>query len=144
MLNNKGFAVSAVLYTLLIAFLVFLAVALSELSASSKLLSHANDDLTNGESGIKIVKIKKEGIWVKKLQVTLAGKVFYCDPNTTNDCNGKYNFSFNSTDADYMFYIDGAYSNNEDDKEPRNSNECFLPNCVFKNKSDYYNAQYNN
>ncbi|MBQ9013322.1 MAG: hypothetical protein IJ094_07195 [Bacilli bacterium] len=135
MLNNKGFAVSAVLYTLLIAFLVFLAVALSELSASSKLLSHANDDLTNGKSGINIVKISDQ----KKLQITLAGKVFYCDPtikdsNNPNNCAGKYNFSFKSTDTDYMFYINGT-------GQPGNSNQCFLPNCVFINKSDYNSAQ---
>lgn len=137
MLNNKGFAVSAVLYTLLIAFLVFLAVALSELSASSKLLSHANDDLTNGESGIKIVLINNQ----RKLQVTLAGKVFYCDPtiedsNNPNNCAGKYNFSFKSTDTDYMFYINGT-------GQPGNSNQCFLPNCVSIKTSNYATATSN-
>lgn len=50
MLNNKGFAVSSVLYTLLIAFLLFLGAALAELSASSNLIGRANDDMVNGVS----------------------------------------------------------------------------------------------
>lgn len=48
MLNNKGFAVSSILYTLLIAFLLFLGAALAQLSASSSLIGKANDDLING------------------------------------------------------------------------------------------------
>lgn len=47
MLNNKGFAVTSVLYTLLIAFLLFLGAALAQFSSSTKILSKANDDLTN-------------------------------------------------------------------------------------------------
>ena len=48
-LNNKGFAVSAVLYTLLVAFILFLAVVLSMLSSSSDLVRRANTDLINGD-----------------------------------------------------------------------------------------------
>lgn len=48
MLNNKGFAVSTVLYTLLIAFLMFLGAALAQFSSSSSLIGKANDDLVNG------------------------------------------------------------------------------------------------
>lgn len=47
MLNNKGFAVSSVLYTLLIAFLIFLGVSLSMLSVSNSLISNINRDLTD-------------------------------------------------------------------------------------------------
>lgn len=47
MLNNKGFAVSSVLYTLLIAFLIFLGVSLSMLSTSNSLISNINRDLTD-------------------------------------------------------------------------------------------------
>ena len=50
MLNNKGFAVSSVLYTLLIAFLLFLGAALAQFSSSSSLIGKANDDLVNGTS----------------------------------------------------------------------------------------------
>ena len=46
--NNKGFAVSTVLYTLLIAFLMFLGAALAQFSSSSSLIGIANDDLING------------------------------------------------------------------------------------------------
>lgn len=48
MLNNKGFAVSSVLYTLLIAFLLFLGAALAQFSTSSSLIGKANDDIVNG------------------------------------------------------------------------------------------------
>lgn len=47
MLNNKGFAVSSVLYTLLIAFLIFLGVSLSMFSTSNSLISNINKDLTD-------------------------------------------------------------------------------------------------
>lgn len=44
-MNNKGFAVSSVLYTLLIAFLMFLGVLLAMFAASNDLVSNANIDL---------------------------------------------------------------------------------------------------
>lgn len=47
-LNNKGFAVTTILYTLLIAFLMFLGAALAMFSTSSSLISNANEDLING------------------------------------------------------------------------------------------------
>ena len=47
MLDNKGFAVTSVLYTLLIAFLLFLGVSLSMLSTSNSLISNMNRDLTD-------------------------------------------------------------------------------------------------
>ena len=47
-LNNKGFAVSAMLYTLLTAFLLFLGASLAQFSSSAKILSNANKDLTDG------------------------------------------------------------------------------------------------
>ena len=59
MLNNKGFVVSALLYTLLIAFLIYLAITLKELSSSASLISHANDELTNGGSSIKPICVNK-------------------------------------------------------------------------------------
>lgn len=56
-LNNKGFAVSAVLYTLLIAFLLFLGVTLAQFSASTNILNNANKDIINGtEFSVKQVK----------------------------------------------------------------------------------------
>ena len=48
MLNNKGFAVSSALYTLLIAFLLFLGAALAQFTSSIGLLNNANEDLING------------------------------------------------------------------------------------------------
>lgn len=60
MLNNKGFAVSSVLYTLLIAFLLFLGAALAQFSASSSLIGKANEDLINGVK-FSVVQIKPNG-----------------------------------------------------------------------------------
>lgn len=47
MLNNKGFAITSVLYTLLIAFLLFLGACLTQFSSSTKIFSKANTDLSN-------------------------------------------------------------------------------------------------
>lgn len=60
MLNNKGFAISSILYTLLIAFLLFLGVALAQLSSSSSLIGKANDDLINGIS-LSVDEVKVNG-----------------------------------------------------------------------------------
>lgn len=61
MLNNKGFAVSTVLYTLLIAFLMFLGAALAQFSSSSSLVGKANDDLVNG-TNFEVMQVKPSGI----------------------------------------------------------------------------------
>ena len=47
MLNNKGFAVSSVLYTLLIAFLMFLGALLAQFSSSINIIGKANNDIIN-------------------------------------------------------------------------------------------------
>lgn len=46
-MNNKGFAISAVLYTLLISFLLFLGVTLAMFQSSISLTNNANKDLLN-------------------------------------------------------------------------------------------------
>ena len=71
MLNNKGFAVSSVLYTLLIAFLLFLGAALAQFSASSSLIGKANDDLVNGSSF--------EAMQIKPNEACNNGKSWYQD-----------------------------------------------------------------
>lgn len=66
MLNNKGFAVSTILYTLLIAFLLFLGATLAMFSSSNSIISNANDDLINGivlnPQQVKPVSIDSNGI----------------------------------------------------------------------------------
>ncbi len=47
-MNNKGFAVSSVLYAILISFLLFLGVALAMFSSANNLTLSANDDIVNG------------------------------------------------------------------------------------------------
>lgn len=60
MLNNKGFAVSSVLYTLLIAFLLFLGAALAQFSSSTSLIGKANDDIVNGTQ-FEAMQVKPNG-----------------------------------------------------------------------------------
>lgn len=61
MLNNKGFAVSTVLYTLLIAFLLFLGATLAMFSTSTSVVGNANTDLTDGSKlEAKQVKLKND------------------------------------------------------------------------------------
>ncbi len=59
-LNNKGFAVSSVLYTLLIAFLLFLGAALAQFSSSARILSKADDDLTDSYTELPYNSTKQE------------------------------------------------------------------------------------
>ena len=73
MLNNKGFAVSSVLYTLLIAFLLFLGAALAQFSSSSSLIGKANDDIVNGTQ-FEAVQVKPNGACED-------GKTWYQDNN---------------------------------------------------------------
>lgn len=69
MLNNKGFAVSTVLYTLLIAFLLFLGAMLASFSSSNSLMSNINNDLINGT--------KFEAVQVKTNDVCKNGVAWY-------------------------------------------------------------------
>ena len=47
-LNNKGFAVSAILYSFLTVFILFLLVVLSAMNNSITILKSTNDDIING------------------------------------------------------------------------------------------------
>ena len=60
MLNNKGFAVSTILYTLLIAFLLFLGATLAMFSSSNSIISNANNDLINGTK-FEAIQVKPQG-----------------------------------------------------------------------------------
>ena len=60
MLNNKGFAVSTILYTLLIAFLLFLGATLAMFSSSNSIISNANNDLINGTK-FEAIQVKPKG-----------------------------------------------------------------------------------
>ena len=62
MLNNKGFAISSVLYLLLVSFLMFLAITLAQFSASSAVIGRANDDLVDGKDlKVDVVDITSMG-----------------------------------------------------------------------------------
>lgn len=57
MLNNKGFAVTTVLYTLLIAFLMFLGAALAQFSSATDLIGKSNNDMVNG-ANFDVLQVK--------------------------------------------------------------------------------------
>ena len=57
-LNNKGFVVSSVLYSILLAFLMFLGATLTMLSSANSLISKANSDLTDGKV-LKAIQVKQ-------------------------------------------------------------------------------------
>lgn len=61
MLNNKGFAISSILYLLLIAFLMFLMVTLAQFSNSTSIIGKANDDLING-SQLDVMQVKSGNV----------------------------------------------------------------------------------
>lgn len=97
MLNNKGFAVSAVLYTTLIAFLLFLAVVLSMFSSSSDLVRNANTDLINGNKfEAKQVTLKNSNGEYKKcvansvIPNTEAGEFHWDDSPVIVKINSRY------------------------------------------------------
>ena len=48
-LNNKGFAVSAILYSLLTVFILFMLVVLNSMNNSITVLKSSNDDIINGD-----------------------------------------------------------------------------------------------
>lgn len=58
-LNNKGFAVTAILYMVLICFLLFITVTLLMFSSSNTIVNGATDDLVNNyEFSAKFVLVK--------------------------------------------------------------------------------------
>ena len=76
-MNNKGFAISSVLYIMLASFLMYLAVLLSQLSSSADIIGNADNDLIDkgfsayineSESSnekIIILKDDKKIVWPK-------------------------------------------------------------------------------
>lgn len=114
MLNSKGFAISSILYTLLIAFLLFLGVVLAQLSSSSSLIGKANDDLINGiflsidevkVNGKPTIRVKSRyGIryWTKDFECdedNITGKITCKSGNLVATCTEKDdNSTFTVTD----------------------------------------------
>lgn len=94
MLNNKGFAVSAVLYTTLIAFLLFLAVVLSMFSSSSDLVRNANTDLINGNK-FEAKQVRLTSTWY-----------LINDDNTTTEKNACQATTGTNTGTDYYYYYE--------------------------------------
>lgn len=74
-MNNKGFAISSVLYIMLASFLMYLAVLLSQLSSSADIIGNADNDLIDkgisaylnnpptDDKMIVIIKNDKKLVW---------------------------------------------------------------------------------
>ena len=98
-LNNKGFAVSSVLYTLLIAFLLFLGAALAQFSSSARILSKADDDLTDSYTELPYNSTKQELYQIRIYYNTYGGTL---PSSATNyKLNGEYIVPANSK---YSFF----------------------------------------
>lgn len=145
MLNNKGFAVSAVLYTTLIAFLLFLAVVLSMFSSSSDLVRNANTDLINGNKfeakQVTLTSGFNEGKTncVPTSKTSLASDEFYWyDSPVIVKINSRYGTYYWPKDFDT--FSDSNNNNALDDGEKLAS--CFKncnnsTNCTFNSDLTY-------
>lgn len=136
MLNNKGFAVSAVLYTTLIAFLLFLAVVLSMFSSSSDLVRNANTDLINGNK-FEAKQVRLTSTWY-----------LINDNNTTTEKKTCQATTGTNTGTDYYYYESpiivkinsryGTYYWPKDFITKDSSGNVLEPykNVIYKNESD--------
>ena len=65
-MNNKGFIISTILFTILIAFLLFLAVTLTIFTSATATVGSGTDDLVNGTKlTIKQVDTSEASPWYK-------------------------------------------------------------------------------
>ena len=79
-MNNKGFAISSVLYLLLVTFLMFLMLSMAQFSGATSVIAHANDDLTDGQLlSAKQICVTNNGITDKQVvQIkNTTGKILY-------------------------------------------------------------------
>ncbi len=119
MLNNKGFAVSAILYTLLIAFLMFLAAALAMISSSTSLISKANDDIVNGTE-FKAIQVKDSNGTCVAVG-TNGGFYWYqksdgSDSNTIVRITSRYGTYYWPKDFEGAIYSNSSETNSSDNK----------------------------
>lgn len=109
MLNNKGFAVSTILYTLLIAFLLFLGATLAMFSSSNSLISNANNDLINGTklTAVQVKDAQKEGTCVSSTTTKKDGQYYWyeMDSNILVKINSRYGVMY--WPRDFNGKIDG-------------------------------------
>lgn len=140
MLNNKGFAVSTVLYTLLIAFLMFLGAALAMFSSSSSLIGKSTDDLVNGNK-LRAEQVKAPDVEGK---VCGYGRDYQWFQNTDGSpfntlvrINSKYGTMYWPKDFGIETstgIITGVYHDNKNIRvECLNENGEVLPSCVGYN-----------
>lgn len=145
MLNNKGFAVSAVLYTTLIAFLLFLAVVLSMFSSSSDLVRNANTDLINGNKfEAKQVTLKNSDGEYRKCVANLAipkiseGEFHWYNSPVIVKINSRYGTYYWPKDFDTF----SDENNNDILDTGEKLSSCFKycnisGNCTFNSNLDY-------
>lgn len=144
MLNNKGFAVSAVLYTTLIAFLLFLAIVLSMFSSSSDLVRNANTDLINGNKfEAKQVKLTSTWYLINSNDSTTEKKT--CQATTGTNTGTDYYYYYespiivkiNSRYGTYYWPKDFITNDSSDNKLEPYKNE------IYKNESGIINYKGN-
>lgn len=105
-LNNKGFAISSVLYTLLTAFLLFLGAALAQFSSSAKILSKANNDLTDNTDNTALPYQVRIYYSYKKTELQ---KVNYFQQGYSEKCEGDICYITNTN----FYYLEFANKKQE-------------------------------
>ena len=90
-MNNKGFAISSVLYIMLASFLMYLAVLLSQLSSSADIIGNADNDLIDkgisaylnnsptDDEMIVIIKNDKKLVWPRDFNQTIENDIIEND-----------------------------------------------------------------
>lgn len=92
-INNKGFVISSILYTLLISFLLMLALLLLQFKSSSDVINNASKDLVNGEE-LKLYHVHVGSGTCKKISDTFGEIIFNHD--------GSNKFSVSSSDYNWF------------------------------------------
>ena len=98
MMNNKGFAITGIIYTLFIIFLLILLSVLSGVSSFQRLMINSVDYF---ESSFKGVKIEKSGGFIDKNEALVLGKYIF-KMYGKDDCN---NDGFIDDDVDCFAYL---------------------------------------
>lgn len=96
-INNKGFVISSILYTLLISFLLMLALLLLQFKSSSDVINNASKDLVNGDEFKAVQLLDNNYVSFTDSSgnlVTLdgddTGYVYYDDKGDSYNLNGNY------------------------------------------------------
>lgn len=113
-MNNKGFAITGILYTLFVLFLLILISCLNGLSSKNNLLQKAIENLDDSFVGYKISDDEIAGIsdW-KKISAPYTGKYVFSSENG-KEC---YSYLNKGTNMNSIVFTDTECQNQKDSLE---------------------------